>query len=95
MEDKITITEQSFQRLEEKETEQVTGYRHSVWKEIRKEFLSNKAALFSMVFLSVILIAVLLAPLSRMTHTKSTFLRRCRACQRATSLGRMIMEEIT
>ncbi len=30
MEDKITITEQSFQRLEEKETEQVTGYRHSV-----------------------------------------------------------------
>lgn len=64
MEDKITITEQSFQRLEEKETEQVTGYRHSVWKEIRKEFLSNKAALFSMVFLSVILIAVLLAPLS-------------------------------
>ena len=60
MEDKITITEQSFQRLEEKETEQVTGYRHSVWK----EFLSNKAALFSMVFLSVILIAVLLAPLS-------------------------------
>ena len=84
MEDKITITEQSFQRLEEKETEQVTGYRHSVWKEIRKEFLSNKAALFSMVFLSVIL-----------THTKSTFLRRCRACQRVTSLGRMIMEEIT
>ncbi|MBA2212796.1 ABC transporter permease [Sellimonas intestinalis] len=64
MEDKITITEQSFQRLEEKETEQVTGYRHSVWKEIQKEFLSNKAALFSMVFLSVILIAVLLAPLS-------------------------------
>lgn len=64
MEDKITITEQSFQRLEEKETEQVTGYRHNVWKEIRKEFLSNKAALFSMVFLSVILIAVLLAPLS-------------------------------
>ena len=64
MEDKITITEQSFQRLEEKETEQVTGYRHSVLKEIRKEFLSNKAALFSMVFLSVILIAVLLAPLS-------------------------------
>ena len=64
MEDKITITEQSFQRLEEKETEQVTGYRHSGWKEIRKEFLSNKAALFSMVFLSVILIAVLLAPLS-------------------------------
>ena len=64
MEDKITITEQSFQRLEEKEAEQVTGYRHSVWKEIRKEFLSNKAALFSMVFLSVILIAVLLAPLS-------------------------------
>ena len=35
-----------------------------MWKEIRKEFLSNKAALFSMVFLSVILIAVLLAPLS-------------------------------
>ena len=46
MEDKITITEQSFQRLEEKETEQVTGYRHSVWKEIRKEFLSNKGGAF-------------------------------------------------
>ena len=42
----------------------MTGYRNSVWKEILKEFLSNKAALFSMVFLSVILIAVLLAPLS-------------------------------
>ena len=63
MEDKITITEQSFQRLEEKETEQVTGYRHSVWKEIRKEFLSNKAALFTIVILSVNMIEDMLATL--------------------------------
>lgn len=64
MEDKKIITEISFQRLEEKETEQVADYRHSIWKDIRKEVLSNKAALFSIIFLTVIIIAVLLAPLS-------------------------------
>ncbi|WP_346342217.1 ABC transporter permease [Drancourtella massiliensis] len=50
--------------MEEKETEQVADYRHSIWKDIRKEVLSNKAALFSIIFLTVIIIAVLLAPLS-------------------------------
>ncbi len=64
MEDKKIITEISFQRLEEKETEQVADYRHSIWKDIRKEVLSNKAALFSIIFLTVIIIAVLLASLS-------------------------------
>ena len=64
MEDKKTITEISFQRLEEKEREKVADYRHNVWKDIRKEVLSNRAALFSIIFLTVIIIAVLLAPLS-------------------------------
>ena len=64
MENKIIIQENSFQRLEHKEPEKVKKYEHSMWKDIKRELLSNKVALISLIMLAIIMIAVLLAPLS-------------------------------
>lgn len=64
MEDKITITETSFQRIKEVEEEKVNTYQYSVWKNIKKEMLTNKIALVSISLLVIIIVASLLAPLS-------------------------------
>ena len=53
-----------FQRIEHKKTEELVSYDHSVWKDIKKELLSNKVALVSLIVLMIIIIASLLAPLS-------------------------------
>ena len=64
MKDNITITETSFQRIKEVEKEKVNAYQYSVWKNIKKEVLTNKVALVSIILLVIIIIASLLAPLS-------------------------------
>lgn len=64
MENKIIFKEDSFKRIENKKPETVKKYNHSVWKDIKRELLSNKVALISLILLGIIIIAVLLAPLS-------------------------------
>ena len=64
MENKIIIKDDSFKRIEHKEPEAVKRYNHSVWKDIKRELLSNKVALISLILLAIIIIAVLMAPLS-------------------------------
>ena len=64
MENNIIIKDNSFQRMEHKEQEVIGACRHSVWKDLKRELLSNKVALVSLIMLTIIVIAVLLAPLS-------------------------------
>ncbi len=60
----ITFTEDSFARIQKKPKELGTVYHRSVWKDIFHEIKSNPVAVFAVIFLTVIIIAVLLAPLS-------------------------------
>ena len=64
MENKVVINENSFRRMEKKEKDLGVVYRRSLWKDIKKEIKSNKMALAACVFLAVIIVACLLAPLS-------------------------------
>ena len=64
MENKIVFNEKSFQRMEKKQKDLGAVYRRSLWKDIKKEIGSNKLAVFAVVYLTVIIIACLLAPLS-------------------------------
>lgn len=64
MEDNIKVTDNLFERLDKKEKAAGITYKHSVWKDIRKELITNKAALLSLIILLVIIAASLLAPLS-------------------------------
>lgn len=57
MENKIIIQENSFQRLEHKEPEKVKKYEHSMWKDIKRELITNKVALISLIRLAIIMIA--------------------------------------
>ncbi|NSK19309.1 ABC transporter permease [Dorea formicigenerans] len=53
-----------FKRIEKKKKDALISYDHSIWKDIKKEILSNKVALISMIILLIIIVASLLAPLS-------------------------------
>lgn len=64
MSKEIVIKEESFQRIREKEKPPVSAYRHSVWKDIKKELKSNKVAMASLIILLIIIVASVLAPLS-------------------------------
>lgn len=60
----IKITEDSFEKLKKNQSSAAAPIQQSVWKDMKREFLSNKAALFSFVLLLVLIVAVLLAPFS-------------------------------
>lgn len=64
MENKITLNEQSFQRLERKPKDLGAVYHRSVWKDIANEIRANPVAVFAVAYLVVIITACLLAPLS-------------------------------
>ena len=64
MENKVIINEKSFQRIEKKPKELGTVYHRSIWKDIVSEIKANPVAIFAVIFLTVIIIATLLAPLS-------------------------------
>ena len=64
MENKVIINEKSFQRIEKKPKELGTVYHRSIWKDIASEIKANPIAIFAVIFLTVIIIAAMLAPLS-------------------------------
>ena len=64
MENKLEYTDDLFVRTNKKYKEGVSVARHSVWRDIKKELLSNKIAVICLVILCVIIIASFLAPLS-------------------------------
>ena len=64
MENKVIFNENSFLRIDKREKELGCVYRRSLWKDVVNEVKSNPAAVFAVVFLTVIIIAALLAPLS-------------------------------
>lgn len=64
MENKLEYTDDLFVRTNKKYKEEVSVVRHSVWRDIKKELLSNKIAVVCLVILCVIIIASFLAPLS-------------------------------
>lgn len=64
MENKLEYTDDLFVRTNKKYKEEVSVARYSVWRDIKKELLSNKIAVICLVILCVIIIASFLAPLS-------------------------------
>lgn len=64
MENNYIIHENSFKRIEKKTKELGTVYHRSILKDVAAEIKSNPIAVFSVVFLTIIIIAALLAPLS-------------------------------
>lgn len=64
VENNMTITNDSFAKLEKKKATKVSVESQSVWKDIWKELRKNKVAMISLILLIILIIAVLLAPLS-------------------------------
>ena len=64
MENMNVINENAFSRIEKKMPEEMQYRKHSVWQDIKKEMLDNKAALIASILLLIIVVAALLAPLS-------------------------------
>ena len=64
MENKPVFNEQSFERLQQKPKDLGTVYHRSIWRDIVKEIKSNPVAMIAVIYLSVIIVACLLAPLS-------------------------------
>ena len=64
MENKTEFNSQSFERLVQKPKDLGAVYRRSLWRDIVKEIKSNPVAICAVVYLTVIIIACLLAPLS-------------------------------
>lgn len=64
MENKTEFNSQSFERLVQKPKDLGAVYRRSLWRDIVKEIRSNPVAIMAVIYLSVIIIACLLAPLS-------------------------------
>jgi peptide/nickel transport system permease protein len=64
VENNMTITNDSFAKLEKKKAMEVSVETQSVWKDIWKELRKNKVAMISLILLIILIIAVLLAPLS-------------------------------
>ncbi|MGN0625807.1 MAG: ABC transporter permease [Oscillospiraceae bacterium] len=64
MENNLVLNEKSFQRMEKKQKDLGVVYHRSIWKDVKKEIKSNPMAVFACIFLAVIIIACLLAPLS-------------------------------
>ena len=60
----MTITNDSFAKLEKKKAMEVSVETQSVWKDIWKELRKNKVAMISLILLIILIIAVLLEPLS-------------------------------
>ncbi len=63
-ENNIIFDERSFQRMEKKEKDLGTVYHRSLWQDVVKEIRSNPLAMFAVIYLTVIIVACLLAPLS-------------------------------
>lgn len=64
MENKPVFNEHSFARLQQKPKDLGTVYHRSLWRDIVKEIRSNPVAMIAVIYLSVIIVACLLAPLS-------------------------------
>ena len=64
MENKIELNARSFERLEQKPKDLGTVYHRSLWKDICNEIRSNPVAMIAVIYLSIIIVACLLAPLS-------------------------------
>ena len=64
MENKIVFDEKSFQRIEKKAKNLGAVYHRNPLKEAIKEIKSNPLAVFAVIYLTVIIVACLLAPLS-------------------------------
>ena len=64
MENKMELNEKSFDRLDRKPKDLGAVYHRSLWKDICSEIRSNPVAIAAVVYLSIIIIACLLAPLS-------------------------------
>lgn len=64
MQTKIQLTEESFRRIQKKEKELGTVYHRSLWKDIKKEIRSNPAAVLACIFLFIMILGALLAPIS-------------------------------
>ncbi|MBQ9969720.1 MAG: hypothetical protein IJP15_04435, partial [Oscillospiraceae bacterium] len=61
MENKFVFDEKSFQRIEKKQKDLGAVYHRSLIKEAIKEIKSNPLAVFAVVFLTIIIVACLLA----------------------------------
>ena len=64
MDNQTVFNETSFRRLERKQKDLGAVYHRSVWKDIVREIRSNPVAMLAVIYLSIIIIACLLAPLS-------------------------------
>ena len=64
MDNQTVFNETSFRRLERKQKNLGAVYHRSVWKDIVREIRSNPVAMLAVIYLSIIIIACLLAPLS-------------------------------
>ena len=64
MENKFELNAQSFDRLERKPKDLGTVYHRSLWRDICNEIRSNPVAIAAVIYLGIIIIACLLAPLS-------------------------------
>jgi len=64
METKLVLDQSAFQRLEKKEKDLGSVYHRSLWKDVVKEIRANPLALFAVIYLCIIIVACLLAPLS-------------------------------
>ena len=64
MDNQTVFNETSFRRLERKQKDLGAVYHRSVWKDIVREIRSNPVAMLAVIYLSIIIIACVLAPLS-------------------------------
>lgn len=74
--------ENPFERVSIKEEPERTEYSYSVWNDIKRELRANKAAMASVVILSVIILAALLAPLSPYDPNAINVAEKLRGCSR-------------
>lgn len=63
--EKMIITEDSFKLLNAKPEEKVRNVERKFWKDVLRELKANKIALASMILLGIIVLACILAPLSK------------------------------
>lgn len=59
---KYVFNENSFKRVEKKEKEILSVYRRSIFKDVVKEFKSNKMAVIALVYLTLLILACIFAP---------------------------------
>ncbi len=87
------MTDTRFKRIEKKKTQELISYDHSVWKDIKKSFFSNKIALVSIIILLIIIIASILAPLSPYDPNKINVAEKLQESLQSIFSGQMNTEE--